>query len=259
MSYSKLSDRIGNYYNSTDYKILNKLPLIITVNGRGFSKLTSLLDKPFCPKLSECMTSTMLKMCSEIEGTLFAYSFNDEIVVVTRNDQHQDTSPWYDNKLQKICSVSSAMATQHFNNVGSNLNLLGDGLFISHIFPVPNLAEAINTFVFKQQQNFYLSIQSACLYELLKSHNKNTIKEMLNDLNVDEKIELLRQECNVNFNDYPIAFRRGIAAYKVPKVINDVMKNKWIINSDLPIFTKDQSFLGNIFRNGADIFRTDSF
>lgn len=259
MSYSKLSDRIGSYSTSTDYKILNRLPLIITVNGRGFSKSTSLLDKPFCSKFSECMTSTMLKMCSEIEGTLFSYSFNDEIVIVARNDQHQDTAAWYDNKLQKICSVSASIATENFNRMGSELNLLGHGIFYSHIFPVPTLAEAINTLVFKQQQNFYLSIQSACLYELLKHYNKNTIKEMLNDLSVDEKIDLLRQECGVNFNDYPIAFRRGVATYKVPKVVNDVMKNKWIINSDLPIFTKDQSFLGNIFRNGADIFRTDSF
>lgn len=259
MSYSKLKDRVESYYDSTDYRLLSRLPIIICINGRASSKTTSLLDKPFCEKYSKSMLSTMLKLCSEIEGSLFAYQFNDEIVIVSRNDQNIDTSPWYDNKIQKICSITSSIATLHFNNVSSGLNLIGDNLFHAQVFVVPTLAEAINTFIYKQQQNFHLSVQSACFYELIKTHSKNSIKDMLNGLSIDEKIDLLQQECNINFNNYPIAFRRGAAGYKVPKVIGDVMKNKWIINDDLPIFTKDQSFLSNIFKNGADIFRKDSF
>jgi len=259
MSSSKLKDRVESYIESTDFRILNRVPVVVVINGRAFSKLTSLLDKPFCEKFSESMISTMLKLCSEIEGSLFGYHFNDEIVIISRNDQGTDTSPWYDNKLQKICSITSSIATLHFNNVSSGLNLMGEGLFTSQVFPVPTIAEAINTFVYKQQQNFHLSIQSACFYELLKTHNRNTIKDMLSGLSVDEKVDLLQQECNIDFHEYPIAFRRGVAAYKVPKVVGDVMKNKWSINDDLPIFTKDQSFLSNIFKNGADIFRKDSF
>lgn len=259
MSYSKLKDRIESYYNSSDYHLLNRVPIIICINGRAFSKLTSLLDKPFCDKFSDSMLSTTLKLCSEIEGALFSYQFNDEIVIMARNDQGVDTSPWYDNKLQKICSITSSIATAHFKNVSSSLELMGDGIFTSQIFVVPTIAEAINTFVYKQQQNFHISVQSACFYELIKTHNKNTIKEMLSGLSIDEKIDLLQQECNVDFNKYPITFRRGSAGYKVPKVVGDVMKNKWIINNELPIFTKDQSFLSNIFKNGADIFRKDSF
>lgn len=258
MSILKLKDRIESYQDSSDYKLLNRLPIIIIINGRAFSKITSLLDKPFCEKFSECMVSTTLKLCSEIEGALFAYSYNDEIVIVSRNDQSIETVPWYDNRLQKICSVVSSMATLHFNKISSDLNLIGDGIFTSQIFVVPTLAEAINTFVYKQQQNFHVAIQSACFYELLKKYNKNSIKDMLSGLSLDEKVDLLNQECEVDFDKYPIAFRRGIAVYKVPRVVNEVMKNKWSINSDLPVFTKDQSFLSNIFKNGADIFRKES-
>jgi hypothetical protein len=50
-----------------------------------------------------------------------------------------------------------------------------------------------------------------------------------------------------------------MACYKVPKVVDGAMKNKWFINSELPIFTKDQSFLSNIMKNGGDIFRQESF
>lgn len=259
---NKLKDRIDSYQESTDFKLLNRLPIIICVNGRGFSKFTSLLDKPYCPQLADSMFSTMLKLCTDVDGTLFAYQHNDEIVLVVRNDQSPETEPWYDNRVQKICSVTASIATLHFKNYLDtlDLNYVGEPIFTSQAFVVPTVGEAINTIVFKQQQNFHTSIQFACFYELLKKYDKNTIKEMLNRLSVDEKVDLLQQECDVVFNEYPHAFRRGAGCYKVPKVVSDgTMKNKWIVNPELPIFTKDQSFLSNIFKNGADIFRKESF
>lgn len=258
---NKLKDRIEGYQAATDYRLLNRVPIIICVNGRGFSKVTQLLDKPYCPKFAECIISTMLRLCTDVEGALFSYQFNDEIVIVTRNDQSSDTSPWYDNRLQKICSVTSAAATMHFNEYASaaKLDLSGNAIFTSQVFVVPTIGEAVNTLIYKQQQNFHSSIQSACLYELIKSHDKHAIKEMLSGLSVDEKIDLLAQECSIDFNNYPMAFRRGVAAYKVPKITADSMRNKWHLNFELPIFTKDQSFLSNIFKNGADIFRPESF
>ena len=89
---SKLKDRIDSYHESTDYKLLNRIPIIITINGRAFSKATSLLDKPYCNKFAECMFSTTLRLCNEIEGALFAYQHNDEITIITRNDQGPDTA-----------------------------------------------------------------------------------------------------------------------------------------------------------------------
>ncbi len=258
----KLKDRIDSYQEASDYKLINRLPIVININGRSFSKLTSLLDKPYCPKFAECILSTMLRVCTEVEGAVFAYQHNDQIVVVARNDQSQETAPWYDNKVQKIASVTASIATMHFNKCAEaiDLNLMGDPVFISQVFAVPSLGEAVNTMIHKQQQNFHVSIQAACFYELLKKYDKNTIKDMLSGLSIDEKIDLLRQEASVDFNEYPLVFRRGSACYKTPKVLEDgTMKNKWAVNPDLPIFTKDQSFLSNIFKNGADIFRKDGF
>lgn len=261
MSNFKLKDRIASYQDASDHKLLNRVPLVISINGRAFAKSTELLDKPYCPKFAECMLSTTLRMCNEIEGALFAYQHNDEIVVLTRNDQSIETAPWYNNNLQKICSVTSSIATLHFNNCASaiDLNMQGEPIFTSQVFMVPNMMEAMNVMIHKQQYNFHTSIQCASFYELLKKYDKNTIKEMLNGLSIDEKIDLLRQECDIDFNDYPVPFRRGAACYKIPKVVSDgTMKNKWAANAELPIFTKDQSFLSNIFKNGADIFRKES-
>lgn len=257
---NKLKDRIEGYINISDHKLLPRVPLIISVNGRGFSKITNLLDKPYCEKFGECILNTMLRLCTDVEGAVFGYQHNDEIVLVIRNDQGPDTSPWYDNSVQKICSVISSIATLHFNKCANaiDLNLMGEPIFISQIFAVPNLVETTNSIIYKQQHNFHTSIQFACFYELLKKYDKNTIKEMLSGLSIDERIDLLQQECNIVFNDYSDVFRRGAACYKVPKIIDGHVKNKWFINSNLPIFTKEQSFLTNIFKNGSDIFRQES-
>lgn len=259
MSNLKLKSRIEAYQELSDYKLLSRIPLIICVNGRSFSKVTSLLEKPYCVNFAECMFSTMLKLCTEIEGTIFAYQNNDEIVIIARNDQTTETNPWYDNKIQKISSVTASIATLHFNRCISNmeLNYLNDPIFTASIFTVPNIVEAINTIIYKQQKNFHNSIQLACFYELLnKKYDKETIKEMLIGLSIDDKIDLLSQECNIDFNQYPISFRRGAACYKVPKLEGQVLKNKWFLNKEPPIFAKEQSFLSNIFKHGCDIFRS---
>ena len=250
-----------SYQDAADHKLLARLPLIICVNGRSFAKSTELLDKPYCAKFTECMLSVTLKLCTEVEGAIFAYHFNDEIVIVATNDQTKNTAPWYDNRIQKISSVTSSIATQHFNKCAEavSLDIVGDPVFTSQVFAVPNVSEAANVMIYKQQANFHTSIQFACFYELLKKYDKHTIKEMTSGLTIDEKIDLLHQECGTNFNDYPLSFRRGAGCYKIPKVGADgTMKNKWFINTNLPIFTKDESFVSNIFKHGADIFRQES-
>src|SRR6185369_410025 len=218
MSNMKLRDRIASYQEATDYKMMGRVPIIICLNGRAFGKGTELLEKPYCNKFAECILSTTLRLCTEVDGALFGFQYNDEIVIVARNDQSPETVPWYDNKIQKIASVTSSIATKHFNDCSTaiDLNLVGEPIFSAQVFAVPNIMEAINTMVYKQQYNFHTSIQFACFYELLKKFDKHAIKDMLSGLSIDEKIDLLNQECGVDFNNYPMHFRRGAACYKVP-------------------------------------------
>jgi tRNA(His) guanylyltransferase len=251
----KLADRMETYREAAETKLLPRLPLIMEINGRSFSKQSNLLDKPYDQKLGECLMSCMLKLCQEVEGTLFGFQHNDEIVLVARNDQTPETTPWFNNSVSKICSVVSAMATLHFNRclASVELNMMGEPLFTTQVFVVPNVAEATNALVYKQQHNFHTSIQFACFYELINRYDKEAIKQMVSGLSVDERVDLLQQECGIDFHQYPAEFRRGVACYKVPKL--EEGKYKWTLNKDLPIFTRDQAFLSNIFKHGADIFR----
>lgn len=245
----KLSDRIHSYQNVFDYKILPKLPIIIEINGRSSNKTTSLLEKPFCENFSQCMMASAYRICTEIDGAVFGYLHGDDLTIIMRNDQNLETTPWYDNKIQNICSSTASMFTYYFNNYSSatDLNTMGDSIFLSKVYAVPTLTEAINVLIFKQQENFYNSIHWACFYELLnKKYDKTHIKEMLSGLSIDQKIELLKEQCNIDFNNYPLSFRRGIGFYKKPQMTDGGLKNKWTINQELTIFTKDHDFLTNL-------------
>lgn len=259
----KLKDRISGYEEAAQFKLLNRVPLIITINGRSFSKVTSLLEKPFSKEFAQCMYSCLIRLIQEIDGAVFGYSFNDEIVIVVRNDQNLETAAWYDNQIQKIVSITSSLVTLYFNNYANSIdmNVHGEAAFTAQVFAVPNETEAINVMISKQQQAFQTAVQSACLYELIKKFNKNDIKEMLSGTSYDEKINLLSQECGINFNDYPLAFRRGVACYRSPQVVQyngtESIKNKWVLDAEIPIFTREHSFLSQIFHTGNDILRKE--
>jgi len=244
---SKLKDRILSYEESSSYKILPKLPLIISVNGRNFSSITNLLDKPFDTGMYDCLASTMKRLCVEIEGAVFGYLYNDNIIIISRNDQNIATTPWYNNNIQKLTSVISSISTFHFNKCADHIGLQtsGDPLFYTKVFPVPSVIEAINTIIYYQQLNFTISIHFSCYYELIKKYNKSQIKNMLVNLSQTERIELLKKECNVDFKDYSSSFRRGSACFKDYSGDQNE-KSNWIIVNDLPIFTQEQSFLKDI-------------
>lgn len=256
-----LRERIQSYESISDYKLISKLPLIIIINGRSFKKTTSLLTKPFSSDFIEIIGAVMIKLAQEIDGSTFLYSFNDEIVVVSRNDQNIDTNPWYDNRIQKIVSASASIATCEFNKIAKikELPSVGDSIFTSHAFVVPNVTEAINVLIAKQQQAFHAALHLACFYELIKKYEPDIVKQTLNEKTPQAKAEILFEECNIDFNNYPLPFRRGAACYRVPRVIatetGEEIKNKLTIDTELPLFTKDHDFLSNIFRTGRDIFR----
>lgn len=252
-----LRERIESYEDSTDYKLLKKLPIITIVNGRAFQKATSLLEKPFSSDFIELMCATMIKLCHEMDGAVFAYSFNDEIVIVSRNDQNLGTEAWYDNRIQKIVSAAASIATLEFNKrAGVNkIQLFGDPIFTAKSFVVPNVVEAINVLVAKQQQAFHIAISMASFHELLKKHSLDIVKQSLAEKTASEKAELLFDECGIDFNSFPLPFRRGFACYRAPKLHGEEIKNKLTIDMEIPIFTKDHDFLANIFRSGKDIFR----
>lgn len=263
---SPFSNRHDRFESSYDYCIIPRLPVIIRVNGRNFSRLTRRLDRPFCSKLINVLKNTLISTIQQIEGAIFGFQYSDEFTFVLRNDRTFEEKPWYQNNIQDINGVvSSIVSVNFFKNLvlEDELNELdGDAIFKTKVFALPSLNEVVNHLILKQQHCYGDAIFRATQAECTKIYGKFEADKLLYGKNLDEKIELLSSKCKINFeNDYPSYYRFGIGAYKAPKIIktidDEIQKNKWIIDTNLPSFIEDRGFIKNIIVSGQDVFRAD--
>jgi tRNA(His) 5'-end guanylyltransferase len=100
----------------------------------------------------------------------------------------------------------------------------------------------------------------ACMYELGKKFDLSTIKQALNEKSVSQKLDILSKQCGISFDDYPSAFKRGCAVYRIQKVIEseegfEKIRNKLSVDIDLPNFAREPEFLEGIITFGRDIIR----
>lgn len=94
---------------------------VIRVDGKGFSKYTKNLVKPFDLGFTADMRETAKYLCENVDGAEFAYTQSDEISVVFSDLAGEETQWWYGGQVQKLVSVTAALATAKFNA------LRGDG------------------------------------------------------------------------------------------------------------------------------------
>jgi len=90
---------------------------VIRVDGKGFSKYTKGLERPFDAKFTRDMQETALFLCEKIEGAQAAYTQSDEISVIISDLTGQRTQRWFGGQIQKIVSTSAALATTKFNRL----------------------------------------------------------------------------------------------------------------------------------------------
>lgn len=264
MAKDSLAERQKRYEKAYDQTIMRRIPVIIRVNGRSFSRITRYLDRPYCPVFMDIMANTMLAVIKKLDGTVFGYQQNDEITFIVRNDQSFDTEPFFGNRIQKITSIAAATTTLEFNKLllQSNLNLQDDALFDCKAFGIPNITEAVNNLIWRQQDCTRSAITDAALVEIGAKYGKRTAFKMLHGKNVSERIEMLMDKCNIEFDSYyPSSYRNGIACYKAPKIIEtsdgQMARQKWILDYDVQGFTQIKNVILNIINTGTDIFRAE--
>lgn len=253
----KLSDRIKVYYEDRFKTYLMRRAItIIRLDGKGFSKYTNNLDKPFDEGFSEDMIATAAYLCENIQGAKFAYTQSDEISIVMTDFDTLETDAWYDNNVQKITSIAASLATAKFNQLrmfrkcweGNDVEgyLDGDDItefklatFDARVFQVPTVDEMVNTMIWRQQDATRNSVSMAAYAHFGDKRTKNK--------NNSEKQEMLFQEKGINWNDYAVKFKRGtvVKKEKVEMVRNGQIfeRNKWLPDYDTPIFSQNKEYL----------------
>ncbi len=210
-----LGDRMKEHYeNRTRYLLPRRTYTIIRVDGKAFHAYTKDCLRPFDDMLMEDMDFTAVALCRQIEGAAFAYVQSDEISLLLTDFVNNQTQAWFDGNLQKLVSLSAAIATAHFNSFRwqrillnaenpKRLDLLREptAYFDSRAFTIPDPVEVENYFIWRQQDATRNSISMTA-----QAHLPH---ERLQGKTSDEMQEMLWQEKDINWNDMPGGFKRG--------------------------------------------------
>jgi tRNA(His) 5'-end guanylyltransferase len=257
MRQKTLHQRQKAYEAAYDQAIIARIPVVVKLDGRGFQKVTHKSNKPFDDKVTALLGKTMLACVKAAEGAAFGYQYSDKIILILRNDQSPNTDPWFGNHTQKIGSFLSSVATHEFVSAlwqeEQPPEIEGPVCFSSLVFAVPNVTEAINYLIYRQLR---------CMQDAVNSTAYTHLADVdMSSKTIDERKEAIEKEAGIVFDDYPSAFRIGVGTYLTPSLIStprgQITKQKWFLNTELPLFSEHKDFLKTILTTGSDIFRPD--
>lgn len=262
---TSLGVRMKRYESQSRVYLEAKLPVIIRIDGKGFSKYTKGFKKPFDKIFMETMFETTKFLCSNVQNCQVAYTQSDEITLLLVDYINDKTDSWFKNNLQKLCSVSSSMATLAFNksfikNVESyhKKQLISDeeyqfyktkyhlAMFDSRAFTLPK-EEVVNCFIWRQEDCIRNSIQM--LGRANFSHKK------LDGLNTLEIKNLLKDELNIDWEELSPYSKRGAIIYKHEffNTETNTIRKKWMLLDDTPVFSKQKDYINNYVLRSANV------
>lgn len=289
-----LGDRMKRYENVPKVRLVRRMPVIIRLDGKAFHTFTRGFVKPFDSLLMRTMNDTMKYLCENIQGCVMAYTQSDEITLVLVDYQTLTSDAWFDNNVEKMCSIAASMATvafnRSFNNAIQNWYMkcleyrvipekfdLSQGdmyrtpegsvmsyndisnlfdcykkandrgaLFDARAFNVPK-EEVMNCLIWRQQDATRNSIQSAGQAQF--SH-KQLMGKSCNEIQ-----DMLFTKKGINWNDYPTFCKRGTCCIKKPmtfkardssgKVTGICCRDKWVIDTEIPIFNREPNYINS--------------
>lgn len=201
---SELEDRMLEYRRSTDYRLQKELPVLVMIDGRGFSKLIkNKYKKPFDPEFIDLMNSVASYCMSRISGCKFAYIQSDEINFFI--DQRQEIGkPFFEYRISKLLSIIPSMATGIFTRLRDPEDDLCE--FDCKVWNVPTNNDVFAWFLYRQNDCMRNSkLQAAQTYIDYSG---------LLHLNADEAIQKLLETEGIRWEDYDPGMKYGRFVWK---------------------------------------------
>lgn len=279
-----LGDRMKeNYENRAKTYLVRRMPVIIRLDGKAFHTFTKGLKKPYDEIFHNTMNATMKYLCENIQGCKLGYTQSDEITLLLTDYDTLTTDAWFDNNVQKICSISASMATVAFNKflmreinrydwewksgfTPQSVSIQNahreyidtlkkkaetGAMFDSRCFNIPE-DEITNCFIWRQQDATRNAIQmlGQCNFPHKELQGKSC-----NDIQ-----DMLMTQKGINFNDMPTEFKRGVCCVKeeyYPEAAEGyedcpidatTVRTRWVLDKEIPIFTQDRDYVEKTFR-----------
>lgn len=259
MSNDSLGDRMKSYEDCYRIQLPIRMPVILRIDGKAFHTYTKGCKRPVDAGLVECMNLTAIELCKRVQGCQIAYVQSDEISLLVTNYEDIDTQSWFDNNLQKMVSISAAVASVTFTQNSYKIwgsesidSQAGDlievprfksAYFDSRAFVMPK-EDVNNYFLWRQQDATRNSVQM--LARTLYSH-----KELENKGN-SELQELIFQK-GQNWNNVPTSQKRGRCIVKKvvlkegvnPKTGEKLptQRSEWVVDNEIPVFSQNPMYI----------------
>ena len=260
-----LGDRMKEFYeNRSKTYLTRRIPVIIRLDGKAFHTFTKGFKRPYDEIFHNTMNSTMKYLCENIQGCKLGYTQSDEITLLLTDYDTLTTDAWFGYGVQKMCSVAASMATMAFNKFFSEeyknymynfsfkdrkptdeerdymetlYSKLSIAMFDARCFSIPK-EEVTNCFIWRQQDATRNAIQmlGQCNFSHKELHGKSC-----NDIQ-----DMLMLEKEINFNNMPVEFKRGVCCFKKEVPCSDRLigyKTDWILDKEIPIFTQDRTYV----------------
>jgi tRNA(His) guanylyltransferase len=257
--HDELGNRIKTQYEDRSRVMLpRRTYTILRVDGRAFHTFTRGMEKPFDFGLIERMCSAAVECCADFQGCQFAYQQSDEVSFLLTDFEGIKTEAWFDNNLQKICSVGASAFTRAFN-VGFSRH----GMFDARAFTIADVNEVENYFIWRQSDATRNSMQMAAQAHYTQNE--------LHQRAWSEMNEMLFAK-GINFNDYPIRARRGVVIRKDSRTKTISFEHKkthetntvtvqetyWKCDDFIPVFTQEREFLRSLIPRIPSVLETEA-
>lgn len=250
-----LSDRMKEYEGKYRNSLVFENPddaLVVRVDGKAFHTYTKGARIPFDSLLQDAMNNIAIDLCSEVQGAVLAYVQSDEVSVIARPFKKESSSVWFDGNVQKICSITSAMAAVRMTVTSPTIfGSMKEALFDSRAFVIP-ANEVVNYLIWRQSDALRNSVQM-----LARSHFSH---RKLMGKSCDEMKDLLREN-KAPWENIDLDSQRGRTI--VRRVFNEpvtfldkrtkqvkqalAMRSKWIVDGRMPLFVEDRKYVEAMF------------
>lgn len=209
-----LGDRMKEYEKAFTSKKVDYLKKVIyaRIDGRGFSKFTKGMKKPFDPMMTDCMVETTKRLVHLTHATA-GFVQSDEISLFwdLRSSAPKPPSMMFDGKIQKLTSVLSGIATITFykmllewtssHDEDASRYLAKDPHFDARIFELPDEHELANAFLWRYKDCVRNAVS-------MIGQSKYSHKFLQGKSTIDIRVELENDNINIE-EDYPMSGLHG--------------------------------------------------
>ena len=203
-----LADRIKRYEKTFSFSTLNRMPVMIRVDGRAFHTFTKGLNKPFDHRLIDAMVLSARDVVRDMQGFKVAYVQSDEATFCLTDYDNLETQGWFDYDLSKMVSISAALMSVAFMRrfyANSWLHICdfeGFPVFDSRAFSVPH-DDVVNAFLWRakdwERNSLQMYARSFFFHRDLMNKGREEMHEMLHSIGKNWATDLTDQERNGTF------------------------------------------------------------